>query len=171
MRWQVKKRAIGFRPRILALPSVATMPNERWATDLCRDLSGRPTAPAEHAPGALRPGPAAGAGAGRTICPVHGAIPQPLCPAGLLGRIRRGRGGHSTLAALPDAKAIAPLFYEAEQFSAELLGSGGQHDTGNRNGYRRRELDLLSKIHTRNDILCHIPRDSPTHGWPVGGCS
>ena len=41
MRWQVKKRAIGFRPRIQALPSVASMPNERWATDLCRVWSGR----------------------------------------------------------------------------------------------------------------------------------
>ena len=33
---QVRKRAIGHRPRIEALPSVATTPNERWATDLCR---------------------------------------------------------------------------------------------------------------------------------------
>ncbi|WP_128354011.1 integrase [Pollutimonas thiosulfatoxidans] len=29
--WQVKKRAIGFRPRIQALPSVASAPNERWS--------------------------------------------------------------------------------------------------------------------------------------------
>jgi putative transposase len=41
MRWQVKKRPIGFRPRIQALPSVASQPNERWATDLCRVWSGR----------------------------------------------------------------------------------------------------------------------------------
>lgn len=41
MRWQVKKRPIGFRPRIQALPSVASRPNERWATDLCRVWSGR----------------------------------------------------------------------------------------------------------------------------------
>lgn len=34
--WQVKKRPIGFRPRILALPSVATDPNKRWSTDQCR---------------------------------------------------------------------------------------------------------------------------------------
>ncbi|WP_459615940.1 hypothetical protein [Bordetella sp. 2513F-2] len=34
MGWQVRKRPIGFRPRIQALPSVATMPNERWSTDL-----------------------------------------------------------------------------------------------------------------------------------------
>ncbi|HBP28411.1 MAG TPA: transposase [Advenella kashmirensis] len=39
--WQVKKRAIGFRPRIQALPSVASMPNERWSTDLCRIWAGR----------------------------------------------------------------------------------------------------------------------------------
>lgn len=41
MGWQVKKRAIGFRPRIQALPSVATAPNERWSTDLCRIWAGR----------------------------------------------------------------------------------------------------------------------------------
>ena len=34
--WQVRKRPVGFRPRIQALPSVAKAPNERWATDLCR---------------------------------------------------------------------------------------------------------------------------------------
>lgn len=39
--WQVKKRPIGFRPRIQALPSVATQPNERWSTDLCRVWAGR----------------------------------------------------------------------------------------------------------------------------------
>ena len=31
--WQVRKRPVGARPRIEALPSVATHPNERWATD------------------------------------------------------------------------------------------------------------------------------------------
>lgn len=36
MGWQVRKRAVGMRPRIEALPSVAQAPNERWATDLCR---------------------------------------------------------------------------------------------------------------------------------------
>jgi putative transposase len=39
--WQVRKRAIGHRPRVEALPSVATRPNERWATDLCRVWGGR----------------------------------------------------------------------------------------------------------------------------------
>lgn len=39
--WQVRKRAIGFRPRVQAVPSVAKTPNERWATDLCRVWSGR----------------------------------------------------------------------------------------------------------------------------------
>lgn len=39
--WQVRKRAIGFRPRIQALPSVAERPNERWSTDLCRIWGGR----------------------------------------------------------------------------------------------------------------------------------
>jgi putative transposase len=39
--WQVRKRAVGHRPRIEALPSVATTPNERWATDLCRVGAGR----------------------------------------------------------------------------------------------------------------------------------
>ena len=41
MRWQVKKRPVGFRPRVRAMPSVAGAPNERWATDLCRVWSGR----------------------------------------------------------------------------------------------------------------------------------
>jgi putative transposase len=41
MGWQVRKRPIGFRPRIQALPSVAQRPNERWATDLCRVWAGR----------------------------------------------------------------------------------------------------------------------------------
>lgn len=39
--WQVKKRPIGFRPRVQALPSVARAPNQRWATDLCRVWAGR----------------------------------------------------------------------------------------------------------------------------------
>jgi putative transposase len=39
--WQVKKRPIGFRPRVEALPSVATSPDERWAADLCRVWAGR----------------------------------------------------------------------------------------------------------------------------------
>jgi putative transposase len=39
--WQVRKRAIGHRPRIEALPSVSTAPNQRWATDLCRIWAGR----------------------------------------------------------------------------------------------------------------------------------
>jgi len=39
--WQVRKRPIGHRPRIEALPSVATAPDERWATDLCRVWGGR----------------------------------------------------------------------------------------------------------------------------------
>ncbi len=39
--WQVRKRATGMRPRIQALPSVATQPDERWATDLCRVWGGR----------------------------------------------------------------------------------------------------------------------------------
>ncbi|MCC4607719.1 hypothetical protein LL967_07500 [Xanthomonas campestris pv. zinniae] len=29
--WQVRKRAVGKRPRIEALPSVASAPNQRWA--------------------------------------------------------------------------------------------------------------------------------------------
>ncbi|EJM96486.1 hypothetical protein PMI40_04541, partial [Herbaspirillum sp. YR522] len=39
--WQVKKRPIGFRPRVKALPSVVTAPDQRWATDLCRIWAGR----------------------------------------------------------------------------------------------------------------------------------
>lgn len=34
--WQVRRRPVGFRPRIRSLPSVAKAPNERWATDMCR---------------------------------------------------------------------------------------------------------------------------------------
>ncbi|MDO5056879.1 MAG: DDE-type integrase/transposase/recombinase [Lautropia sp.] len=39
--WQVRKRPVGFRPRIQALPPVASRPDERWATDLCRIWSGK----------------------------------------------------------------------------------------------------------------------------------
>jgi len=39
--WQVKKRPIGFRPRVQAMPSVALAPDQRWATDLCRIWAGR----------------------------------------------------------------------------------------------------------------------------------
>ena len=39
--WKVKKRPIGFRLRVQALPSVAKAPHERWATDLCRVWTGR----------------------------------------------------------------------------------------------------------------------------------
>ena len=41
MGWQVRKRPVGFRPRIQAIPSLAKAPNERWATDLCRVWAGR----------------------------------------------------------------------------------------------------------------------------------
>ena len=36
-----RKRPICFRPRVQALPYVASSPNERWATDLCRVWTGR----------------------------------------------------------------------------------------------------------------------------------
>ena len=39
--WQVRKRPVGFRPRIQVLPSVAKAPDVRWATDLCRVWTGR----------------------------------------------------------------------------------------------------------------------------------
>lgn len=39
--WQVRKRAVGFRPRIQALPSVAQNPDERWSTDFCRVWTGQ----------------------------------------------------------------------------------------------------------------------------------
>jgi putative transposase len=39
--WLVRKRPIGMRPRIGAVPSVATAPNERRSTDLCRVWPGR----------------------------------------------------------------------------------------------------------------------------------
>jgi putative transposase len=32
MGWQVRKRPVGFRPRVQAIPSVTTAPNERWST-------------------------------------------------------------------------------------------------------------------------------------------
>ena len=38
---QVRKRAVGRRPRIQALASVARAPDERWATGLCRIWGGR----------------------------------------------------------------------------------------------------------------------------------
>ena len=41
MGWQVRKPAVGHRPRVQALPSVAGQANERWATDLCRVWAGR----------------------------------------------------------------------------------------------------------------------------------
>lgn len=41
MGWQVRKRPIGSRPRIEALPSVANAPNERWSTDLARVWAGK----------------------------------------------------------------------------------------------------------------------------------
>lgn len=37
---QVRKRQVGFRPLIQALLSVAKVPDERWATDQCRDWAG-----------------------------------------------------------------------------------------------------------------------------------
>lgn len=39
--WQVRKRAVGHRPRIEALPSVAQRPDQRWSTDLCRVWAGQ----------------------------------------------------------------------------------------------------------------------------------
>ena len=39
--WQVRKRPIGARPRIEALPSVAEAPNERWSTDMARVWAGK----------------------------------------------------------------------------------------------------------------------------------
>ena len=39
--WQVRKRAVGHRPRIEAKVSAAERPDERWATDLCRVWGGR----------------------------------------------------------------------------------------------------------------------------------
>ncbi|WP_199725345.1 IS3 family transposase, partial [Gemmobacter lutimaris] len=37
----VRKRPVGMRPRIEAIPSVAKAPNERWSTDMCRVWAGR----------------------------------------------------------------------------------------------------------------------------------
>lgn len=34
--WQVRKRKSGHRPRVRSLPSAASRPNERWATDMAR---------------------------------------------------------------------------------------------------------------------------------------
>jgi putative transposase len=39
--WQVRKRPVGARPRIEALPSIATTPNERWSTDMARVWAGK----------------------------------------------------------------------------------------------------------------------------------
>lgn len=39
--WQVRKRAVGSRPRIEAKKSVAERPDQRWSTDLCRVWGGR----------------------------------------------------------------------------------------------------------------------------------
>ena len=39
--WQVRKRPAGMRPRIEAIPSVATRPNERWSTEMCRVWAGK----------------------------------------------------------------------------------------------------------------------------------
>lgn len=41
MGWRVRMRPIGFRPRVQAMPSVATAPNERGSTDMCRVWAGR----------------------------------------------------------------------------------------------------------------------------------
>ncbi|WP_238532232.1 hypothetical protein [Xanthomonas phaseoli] len=39
--WQVRKRALGQRPRIEAKVSRAEKPDQRWATDLCRVWGGK----------------------------------------------------------------------------------------------------------------------------------
>ena len=39
--WQVRKRPKGHRPRVKSLPSVASTPNQRWATDIARIWCGR----------------------------------------------------------------------------------------------------------------------------------
>jgi putative transposase len=41
MALQSRKRPIGHRLRIEALPTEASAPNQRWATDLCRLWGGR----------------------------------------------------------------------------------------------------------------------------------
>lgn len=39
--WQVRRQALGQRPRIEAMVSRAERPDQRWATDLCRVWSGK----------------------------------------------------------------------------------------------------------------------------------
>lgn len=39
--WQVRKRPVGFRPRVKGSESIAGAPDERWATDLCRVWAGK----------------------------------------------------------------------------------------------------------------------------------
>ncbi|WP_293716540.1 hypothetical protein [Stenotrophomonas sp. UBA7606] len=39
--WQVRKRALRHRPRIEAKVSRAELPDQRWATDLCRAWGGK----------------------------------------------------------------------------------------------------------------------------------
>ena len=39
--WQIRKRLVGRRPRIQAVPSKAQEPNQRWSTDLCRVWGGQ----------------------------------------------------------------------------------------------------------------------------------
>lgn len=34
--WQVRRRPVGFRPRVQVSPSVVKAPNGSWATDMCR---------------------------------------------------------------------------------------------------------------------------------------
>jgi putative transposase len=41
MRWQVRQRPVGFRPWVQSMPSVTDVPNQRWATDLCRIWCGQ----------------------------------------------------------------------------------------------------------------------------------
>ena len=53
--WQVRKRPVGFRPRIEARRS-GHQPNERWATDLCRVWAGRLAGPHWHWWSLLQPG-------------------------------------------------------------------------------------------------------------------
>ncbi len=37
----IRKRPVGMRPRIEAVPSVTRAPNERWSSDMCRIWAGR----------------------------------------------------------------------------------------------------------------------------------
>ena len=39
--WQVRKQKSGYRPRVQSLPSAASRPNERWATDMARVWCGK----------------------------------------------------------------------------------------------------------------------------------